>query len=158
MLSHLDEDGRAKMVDVGNKPATRRRAVAEGFLLTQPATADAIFGGQLPKGSGTEIQAVARTAGILAAKRCGELIPMCHPLPLSSVEIHIARSKQGVQIEAAAAVVGPTGVEMEALAAVTTTALTLYDMAKAIDKTMRIDGVRLLEKSGGQSGDWHADG
>jgi cyclic pyranopterin phosphate synthase len=143
-LTHLDDQGRAKMVDVGDKPATSREAAAEGYITLQPATISAIASGNVPKG---DVFAAARIAGIMAAKRCGELIPLCHPLGVEAVEVHfdvVDRSR--VRIEAKARVTGKTGVEMEALTAVTVSALTIYDMCKAIDKTMVIEGVRLLSK------------
>jgi len=151
-LTHLDEHGKAKMVDVGDKPATRREAVAEAFLVLQPATVRAITAGAVPKG---EVLNTARIAAILAAKRCGELIPMCHPLPIESVEVDfelppVAADESKplrVRIQAIARVTAKTGVEMEALTAVSIAALTVYDMCKAIDKTMVIEGVRLLRKT-----------
>ena len=153
-LTHLDAAGRARMVDVGPKPITAREAVAEGFILLLPATVRAIADGTVPKG---EVLAVARVAGILAAKRCGELIPLCHPLGLESVAVSFDLPPAGadeshpqrLRIEATARLTGKTGVEMEALTAVTVAALTIYDMCKAIDKQMVLDGVRLLHKTGG---------
>ena len=158
-LTHLDETGKAQMVDVGDKPVTRRRAVAEGFVLVAPATLRAITAGAVPKG---EVLNTARIAGILAAKRCGELIPLCHPLPVESIEVHFelpaapdsadeaAAPPVRIRIEAVARVTARTGVEMEALTAVSVAALTIYDMCKAIDKTMVIEGVRLVSKTGGR--------
>ena len=143
-LTHLDDKGRAAMADVGHKPITRREAVAEGFITLQADTVRAITAGKVPKG---EVLNTARVAGILAAKRCGELIPLCHPLPIESVEVHFQLQKSRIRIEAAARITAKTGVEMEALTGVTVAALTIYDMCKAIDKTMTIDGVRLLRKS-----------
>jgi cyclic pyranopterin phosphate synthase len=143
-LSHLDPKGRAAMVDVGHKPITRREAVAEGFIALQSATLRAITAGKVPKG---EVLNTARIAGILAAKRCGELIPLCHPLPIESVEVHFDLQKSRIRIESTARITAKTGVEMEALTAVTVAALTIYDMCKAIDKSMTIAGVRLLRKS-----------
>ena len=145
-LTHLDEQGRATMVDVGGKPITRREATAEGFVAMSAATLDLLMAGRLPKG---EALATARIAGILAAKRCGELIPLCHPLPLESVEVSFEPQAAGVRVEATACITAKTGVEMEALTAVSVAALTIYDMAKAVDKEMRIEGVRLLSKTGG---------
>jgi cyclic pyranopterin phosphate synthase len=153
-LSHLDDAGAARMVDVGHKPVTAREAVAEGFVTMQPATLRAIAEERVPKG---EVLATARVAGILAAKRCGELIPLCHPLPVESVEVHFdvrelepdGRDPVRLRVKAAARINAKTGVEMEALTAVSVAALTVYDMCKAIDKTMSIDGVRLLSKTGG---------
>ena len=153
--SHVDAGGRAVMVDVGSKPPTQRRAVAEGRLNMKTATADLLFDqsdtSATPKGSGREIICVARTAGMLAAKQCGNLIPMCHPLPISGVEIDIDRDGDSALVTAAVTITAPTGVEMEALTAVSVTALTLYDMLKAIDKTMEIGGVRVTSKTGGKS-------
>ena len=134
------------MVDVGDKVISRREAVAEGFIAMQPATIAAVTGGTVPKG---EVLGTARVAGILAAKRCGELIPMCHPLAIESVEVTFELLGAKVRVAAVARITAKTGVEMEALTAVSVSALTIYDMCKAIDKTMVIDGVRLLSKTGG---------
>ncbi len=143
-LSHLDEQGRARMVDVGDKPPMRRRAVAEGFFVAAPATLDRVMSGDLPKG---EALAVARLAGIQAAKRCDELIPLCHSLPLDQASVDFERAADDrIQVVASASVTAKTGVEMEALTAVSLAALTLYDMTKAIDKDLRIEGVRLVSK------------
>ena len=142
-LTHLDDQGRAKMVDVGHKPLTPRQAVAEGFISLQRATIEAIAAGNVPKG---DVFAVARVAGIMAAKKCGELIPLCHPLSIESVEIAFEVQDVRVRIEAIARITGKTGVEMEALTAVSVAALTIYDMCKAIDKQMVIEGVRLVSK------------
>jgi len=152
-LTHLDEQGRARMVDVSAKPDTLRTATARGRVLVQPATLDLIAEGHLPKG---DVLAVARVAGIMAAKQTGALIPLCHPLPVSSVEVDFAldRQRSSVEITATARLVGKTGVEMEALTAVSVAALTIYDMCKAVDKGMVISDVRLVEKSGGRSGDY----
>jgi cyclic pyranopterin phosphate synthase len=158
-LTHLDETGKAKMVDVGQKPVTAREAVAEGFVSMQPATLRAITAGEVPKG---EVLNTARIAGIMAAKKCGELIPLCHPLPIESVEVdfELPTASTGasqdppvkIRIQAIARITAKTGVEMEALTAVGVAALTIYDMCKAVDKTMTIDGVRLIKKTGGTSG------
>jgi len=145
-LTHLDSQGRATMVDVGDKPITAREAVAEGCITVQPATLAAITAGNVPKG---EVLNTARIAGILAAKRCGELIPLCHPLPLESVSIDFKIEIEKIHITATAKITAKTGVEMEALTAVSIAALTIYDMCKAIDKTMTIDGIKLLKKTGG---------
>lgn len=153
-LTHLDAEGRAKMVDVGHKPVTDREAVAEGFIALKAETLRAIADGKVPKG---EVLNTARIAGILAAKRCGELIPLCHPLPVESVEVHFdvpelePEHDQPVRlhIKATARIQARTGVEMEALAAVSLAALTIYDMCKAIDKQMTITDIRLLSKTGG---------
>lgn len=155
-LSHLDERGQARMVDVGHKPTTARQAVAEGYITLRRSTIEAIASETVPKG---EVFGTARVAGILAAKKCGELIPLCHPLPLDSVEVLFdipelepdGDQPVRVHIRATARVTARTGVEMEALTAVSVAALTVYDMCKAIDKTMTIDGVRLVEKTGGTS-------
>ena len=155
-LTHLDSEGRARMVDVGHKPVTAREAIAEGFITLQAATLRAIAEDTVPKG---EVLNTARIAGILAAKRCGELIPLCHPLPVESVEVHFdvpelePEHDQPVRlhIKAVARIQAKTGVEMEALTAVTLAALTIYDMCKAIDKKMVISDVRLVAKTGGRS-------
>ena len=149
-LTHLDSQGRATMVDVGNKPITAREAIAEGFITLQPATLAAITAGSVPKG---EVLNTARIAGILAAKRCGELIPLCHPLPLESVSIDFKFEIEKIHITAIAKITAKTGVEMEALTAVSIAALTIYDMCKAIDKTMSIEGIKLLKKTGGTKSD-----
>ena len=147
-LSHLDEKGRARMVDVGNKPITAREAVAEGFITLQLATLQAIVDKTVPKG---EVLSTARIAGIMAAKKCGELIPLCHPLGIESISVDFELSKTDTRIRiiARAKLSGKTGVEMEALTAVSVAALTIYDMCKAIDKEIVIGGIRLLKKTGG---------
>ena len=147
-LSHLDAHGRLRMVDVTDKGRTVRTAVARGAVVMAPATLDAIAGGKVPKG---DVFAVARVAGIQAAKRTADLIPLCHPLALTWVDVRLSLAADRVEIEATARVADATGVEMEALCAVSVAALTLYDMCKAIDKDMRIEGVRLVEKTGGKS-------
>ncbi len=151
-LSHLDSQGRARMVDVGHKAETERVAVARGEVHMRPETLAIIQEGQLKKG---DLIATAELAGVMAAKKTSELIPLCHPLPLDhvSVEIELVPDLPGVIITAAARTVGKTGVEMEALTAVAVAALTVYDMAKAVEKTMRIQNIRLVKKQGGQSGD-----
>jgi cyclic pyranopterin phosphate synthase len=151
-LSHLDESGAARMVDVGAKPVSAREALAEGFITLQRSTIQAIADETVPKG---EVFGTARIAGIIAAKKCGELIPLCHPLPIESVEVGFdipelepdGNEPVRVRIKAVARITGKTGVEMEALAAVSIAALTIYDMCKAIDKAMVIDGVRLISKT-----------
>src|SRR5436853_102596 len=156
-LSHLDDAGRARMVDVGHKPVTAREAVAEGFVILRRDTLRAIAEERVPKG---EVLGTARVAGIMAAKRCGELIPLCHPLPVESVEVNFdvpelepdGTEPVRVHIKATARITAKTGVEMEALTAVSVAALTVYDMCKAIDKSMSIEGVRLVSKTGGTSG------
>lgn len=151
-LTHLDEHGQASMVDVGAKPDTERMAIARGEIHMLKATFDLIRAGQIKKG---DVLTVAQIAGITAAKRTSDLIPLCHPLPLTKVDVDLAldESLPGVVITATAKTVGKTGVEMEALTAVSVAALTVYDMAKAAEKTMRIQNIRLVEKHGGQSGD-----
>lgn len=151
-LTHLDEQGRARMVDVGHKPDTERIAVARGEVHMKPETLALIRAGQIKKG---DVLTVAQIAGISASKRTSELIPLCHPLPLTKVDVDLALedSLPGVVITATAKTIGKTGVEMEALTAVSVAALTVYDMAKAAEKTMRIQNIRLVEKHGGQSGD-----
>ena len=154
-LSHLDASGRARMVDVSAKAVTEREAVARGSVRMQPQTLRLIRSGKIAKG---EVLAVARVAGIMAAKRTAELIPLCHPLPVevASIDFHVARP--GVlEIEARVKVTGKTGVEMEALVAVSAAALTIYDMCKAVDRGMVIGDIRLQEKRGGRSGEWRRD-
>lgn len=150
-LSHLNEKGEARMVDVSAKEVTARTARAEGFVSMAPATLDLILSGNAPKG---DVLAAARIAGIMAAKRTHELIPLCHPLPLSevTVEFEPSRDPPGVRVEATVKVDGKTGVEMEALTAVSVACLTIYDMAKAVDRAMSFSGIRLMEKTGGRSG------
>ena len=154
-LTHLDTQGRARMVDVSAKQATRRLAVAEGRIRMAPDTASAIRAGDAPKG---DVLATARLAGIMAGKRAAELIPLCHPLPGTSVsmELSVDDALPGVIARAEAVVDASTGVEMEALTAVSVALLTVYDMAKALDRGMRIEGVRLVLKEGGRSGRWEA--
>ncbi len=152
-LTHLDHEGAAHMVDVGGKPATARRAVASGRITMTPEALAAIREGNAPKG---DVLSAARIAGIMAAKRTGELIPLCHPLGLESVNIDFEYEDTAIRAVAAASLTGRTGVEMEAMVAVSVALLTIYDMAKAIDKGMVIGAVRLIEKTGGKSGDWQA--
>jgi cyclic pyranopterin phosphate synthase len=151
-LTHLDDQGHAHMVDVTEKAETSRRAVARGRVLLAPATVALLRAGDVPKG---DALGVARVAGILAAKRTSDLIPLCHPLPITRVAVDLALTDGGVEIEAEVRVTGKTGVEMEALTAVAVAALTLYDMVKAVDKGAVITDIRLEEKSGGKSGDYH---
>jgi len=154
-LTHLNADGEAHMVDVGGKAETARRAIASASLEAQPDTVTAIFGGTLGKG---DALAVARVAGIMAAKKTSELIPLCHPIALTKVEVDITKAAPGrIAILATAQTTGKTGVEMEALTAASVTALTLYDMAKAIDRGMTISAVRLEEKTGGKSGTYRRE-
>ena len=151
-LTHLDSTGRARMVDVGDKPVTERIAIAKGEVHMLRATFDLIRDGAIKKG---DVLTVAQIAGITAAKRTSDLIPLCHPLPLTKVDVDLAldESLPGVIITATVKTSGQTGVEMEALTAVSVAALTVYDMAKAAEKTMKIQNIRLVEKHGGQSGD-----
>ena len=151
-LTHLDEHGRARMVDVGHKPDTERIAIARGEVHMKKATLELIRAGQIKKG---DVLTIAQIAGITAAKRTSDLIPLCHPLPLTKVDVDLTLDDllPGVIITATAQTIGKTGVEMEALTAVSVAALTVYNMAKAAEKTMRIQNIRLLEKHGGQSGD-----
>lgn len=152
-LTHLDETGRAAMVDVGEKDVTQRVAVARGRVTMQAETLRLIIEGNLKKG---DVLAVSQVAGIMAAKRTSELIPLCHPLLLDQIIVTCTPNAAGncVEIEATVRVSGKTGVEMEALTAVSVAGLTIYDMAKAVDRGMRLTGVRLVRKSGGRSGDW----
>ena len=152
-LTHLDETGAARMVDVSGKPDTARRAVASGRIAMSAEAATAIHNGAVAKG---DVLAVARVAGIMAAKRTGDLIPLCHPLPITSVAVDLTADDTGVTATATVTTTGKTGVEMEAMTAVSVALLTIYDMAKAVDKGMTIGEVRLLEKTGGKSGDWTA--
>lgn len=154
-LTHLDASGAAHMVDVGSKPDTARRAVASGRITMSAEALVAIREGNAPKG---DVLGTARIAGIMAAKRTGELIPLCHPLGLEAVTIDFAFEEGAIRATATAALTGKTGVEMEAMTATSIALLTIYDMAKAIDKGMVIEGVRLIAKSGGKSGEWTAQG
>ena len=153
--SHLDEHGRLSMVDVSAKSETQRSATARARLCAPGEVLDAVFGGTLEKG---EALAAARLAGIQAAKKTGELIPLCHPLPLTRVDVRFTRAEGAIEIEAEARCVGRTGVEMEALMAASVAGLTLYDMAKALEKGMTLEAVRLVEKTGGKSGTWRRAG
>lgn len=154
-LTHLDQRGEAQMVDVSEKPETARVAVAEGRVLMHAETLRLVLDGQVKKG---DVFATARIAGIMAAKRTHELIPLCHPLALSkvSVDIEPEDSPPALRVTARVSVTGRTGVEMEALTAASVACLTIYDMAKAVDRAMTVTGVRVLEKSGGRSGDYRA--
>jgi cyclic pyranopterin monophosphate synthase len=156
-LTHLGRRGEARMVDVSAKAPTERVAVAEGRVVMQASTLDLVLSGDAKKG---DVLGAARIAGIMAAKRTHELIPLCHPLALSKVEVDIAPDKKlpGLVVRATVLVTGNTGVEMEALTAVSVACLTIYDMVKAVERGMRIEGVRLLEKRGGKSGDYRAPG
>jgi cyclic pyranopterin monophosphate synthase len=152
-LTHVDAEGRARMVDVSEKPATAREAVAAGFVRMAPETlALAVAGG----GRKGDVRAVAEIAGVMGAKKTSDLIPLCHPLGLTKAEVIVSAAEGGLEVMARVKTTGPTGVEMEALTAVSVACLTLYDMLKAADRGMVIESVRLLEKSGGASGDWRA--
>ncbi len=152
-LTHLDESGRARMVDVGAKPATARSATARGRIAMSPGALAAIRDGASPKG---DVLAAARIAGIMGAKKTAELIPLCHPLALDAVTLDFAFVECTVEATATVALTGRTGVEMEAMTAISIALLTIYDMAKALDKAMVIGPIRLIEKRGGKSGDWFA--
>jgi len=155
-LTHLDEQGRARMVDVGEKPITRRECVARAEVQMQPATLAKITDGEIPKG---DVLATARLAGIQAAKRTDQWIPLAHPLPLDAVEVELTPDPAGSRlcIQATARAHWRTGVEMEALVAASAAGLTVYDMCKAVDRSMRLEAVRLVRKSGGKSGDWERE-
>ena len=155
-LTHIDAAGNANMVDVGEKPDTRRTAVAEGFITMSPDCFAIIAAGRAKKG---DVLGVAQVSGIMATKHTADLIPLCHRLNLtkSAVTFELLEERHAIRAECTVQCVGPTGVEMEALTGVSTALLTIYDMAKAIDRAMRIDGIRLLEKSGGKSGHYQAE-
>lgn len=153
-LTHLDDQGAARMVDIGGKTATQRSATAAGLIRMSAATLQAVRDGSGPKG---DVLAAARIAGIMAAKKTGDLIPLCHPLALDSVSVEFTFGEGVIEVSATASLTGKTGVEMEALTAVSVALLTIYDMAKALEKGMVIDAIRLLTKTGGKSGDWHAE-
>jgi cyclic pyranopterin phosphate synthase len=150
-LSHLDETGRARMVDVSDKKATVRTAVARGQVTCKPETLDQVRAGTSPKGA---VMQTAELAGLMAAKRTAELVPLCHPLPLTKIEVRVEPDDHGFTVEAEVRTRGVTGVEMEALTAVSIACLTLFDMLKAVDRTMVIGGIALVSKTGGKSGDW----
>ena len=150
-LTHIDETGRARMVDVSTKAVTAREAVAEGRVRMAPETLALALSGDAKKG---DVRAVSEIAGVMAAKKTADLIPLCHPLALSKVEVRVEPAEDGLAVTARVRTTGQTGVEMEALTAVSVACLTIYDMLKAADKGMTIDAVRLMEKSGGASGDW----
>jgi cyclic pyranopterin monophosphate synthase len=155
-LTHLDGQGEARMVDVSDKPVTHREATAEGRVRMLPETLRLVLAGDMKKG---DVLGTARLAGIMAAKRTHELIPLCHPLLLSKVAVEIEPDEAlpGLMVRATVRVSGQTGVEMEALTAASVACLTIYDMAKAVDRAMQIEGLRLVSKSGGRSGDYRAD-
>ena len=150
-LTHFDAEGRAVMVDVSGKPETARSASARVTVRMRPETLATIMSGQAKKG---DVLGVARLAGIMAAKRTADLIPLCHPLPIAAVTLDLVPGADGIEIEATVRTTGRTGVEMEALTAASVAALTVYDMCKAVDRAMRIDGLRVVQKSGGKSGDF----
>lgn len=152
-LTHLDEQGKARMVDIGGKADSQRQAIAEGRIAMSPASLAAIRDGAVPKG---DVLAAARIAGIMAAKKTAELIPLCHPLALDAVTVDFTIEDSGILARSSASLTGRTGVEMEALTAASVALLTIYDMAKAVDKGMVISGLRLIEKRGGKSGHWKA--
>jgi len=152
-LSHLDEDGRARMVDVSAKPTTAREALATGLVRMSPETRALALAGAGRKG---DVIAVAEIAGVMAAKRTADLIPLCHPLALTKIDVKVEPHEAGLTVRAVVATTGPTGVEMEALTAVAVACLTIYDMLKAVQRDMVVEGVRLIEKRGGVSGDWRA--
>jgi len=152
-LTHIDEAGRARMVDVSDKPVTSREAVAQGLVRMSPATLALALSGEGKKG---DVRAVAEIAGVMAAKQTSNLIPMCHPLPITKAEVKVEPGEGGLSVTARVKTTGQTGVEMEALTAVSVTCLTLYDMLKAAEKGMVIEAVRLVSKTGGKSGDWSA--
>ena len=153
-LTHIDATGRARMVDVSEKAATVREAVAEGFVRMRAETLMLALSGEGRKG---DVRAVAEVAGVMAAKRTSDLIPMCHPLAISKAEVRVEPAEGGLAVTARVKTTGQTGVEMEALTAVSVACLTLYDMLKAAEKGMTIEGVRLVSKTGGKSGDWALD-
>ncbi len=152
-LTHVDDQGAARMVDISAKPATRREAVTEGFITIAAPTLAAIASNAMAKG---DVIATARIAGIMAAKRTADLIPLCHPLPIDAVTVDLAIETTGIRVTSTVVTTHGTGVEMEALTATSVALLTIYDMAKASDRGMVISGVRLLRKSGGRSGEWRA--
>ncbi len=150
-LTHLNEAGEVHMVDVGEKDITDREAVAEAFVSVSPELANRFFAGDLPKG---DAAAVARIAGIMGAKRTADLIPLCHPIPLTGVEVSLERSGRGIRVLATVRTTGRTGVEMEAMTAVGLAALTIYDMVKSVERGVTVESIGLLRKSGGRSGTW----
>jgi len=153
-MSHLNEAGEVRMVEVGDKPVTDREAVAQGSVVMSAELADRFFSGDLPKG---DAAAVARVAGIMAAKKTAELIPLCHPIPLTGVDLTLERSGRGIRVVASVRTTGRTGVEMEAMAAVAVAALTIYDMVKGVERGVTIESVKLMMKTGGRSGTWERD-
>jgi cyclic pyranopterin monophosphate synthase len=150
-LTHLNEDGEARMVDVSGKEVTAREATAEALIAMSPDLVERFVAGNLPKG---DAAAVARVAGIMAAKKTADLIPLCHPLPLDAVEVTVEPDRHGIRVVATVRTTGRTGVEMEAMTAVSVAALTVYDMVKSMERGVSVEGVRLLRKTGGRSGTW----
>jgi cyclic pyranopterin phosphate synthase len=150
-FTHLNESGEVHMVDIGGKEVTDRVAVAEGYVTMSPGLVGRFFSGDLPKG---DAAAVARVAGITGAKQTADLIPLCHPIPLTGVEVNLEPGGHGIHITATVSTTGQTGVEMEAMTAVSTAALTVYDMVKSVERGVTIESVRLLRKAGGRSGEW----
>lgn len=153
-LSHLNEEGEVRMVDVGEKPVTDREAVAEAVLVMSAGLAGRFFSGDLPKG---DAAAVARVAGIMGAKKTADLIPLCHPIPLTGVDLALEPCGRGIRVIASVRTTGRTGVEMEAMTAVAVAALTIYDMVKGLERDVTIESVRLMRKAGGRSGTWERD-
>ena len=153
-MSHLNEAGEVRMVEVGDKAVTDREAVAQGSVVMSAELADRFFSGDLPKG---DAAAVARVAGIMAAKKTAELIPLCHPIPLTGVDLTLERSGRGIRVVASVRTAGRTGVEMEAMTAVAVASLTIYDMVKGVERGVTIEAVELMMKSGGRSGTWKRD-
>jgi cyclic pyranopterin phosphate synthase len=153
-MTHLNEAGEARMVDVGDKPVTERVAVAEGRVVMSAELTDRFFAGDLPKG---DAAAVARVAGIMAAKRTAELIPLCHPIALDGVDLTLERSGHGIRVVASVRTTGRTGVEMEAMTAVAVASLAIYDMVKGVERGVTIESVKLMMKTGGRSGTWERD-
>lgn len=155
-LSHVDQAGRARMVDVGEKPVSRRTAVAEGIVRMSPAAFALVRDNAVAKG---DVIRIAEVAGVMGAKQTGSLIPLCHPIPLDVVQVECSADPAlpGVRVVASAVATGRTGVEMEALTAVSVACLTIYDMVKAVDRGMVVEGIRLLEKTGGTRGDWRVE-
>jgi len=153
-MNHLDNEGRVRMVDVGEKAPTKRRAVAESVVIMAATTRDRLFGGDLPKGDAI---ATVRIAAIMGAKQTSSLVPLCHPLPIESVTVDVEPSESGATVTVTATVTAKTGIEMEAMTGAAVGAVALYDMIKGIDRGAEIGGVRLLEKSGGRSGEWRRE-
>jgi cyclic pyranopterin phosphate synthase len=153
-MTHLNEAGEVRMVEVGDKAVTQREAVAEGLVAMSPELTNRFFAADLPKG---DAAAVTRVAGIMAAKKTAELIPLCHPIPLSGVDLTLEQSGRGIRVVASVRTTGRTGVEMEAMTAVAVAALTIYDMVKGVERGVTIESVKLTRKTGGRSGTWERD-